>query len=157
MSTGKKAPTYPILEAMRAVGHDELRAVEFMEARRWSASGCACPRCGSVNAYTMRDAKTGARNKDFRWRCRDCVKLNREQDSSQSKRAEMFTIRTGTVFEESRLPLWVWVHAFWAASSSKKGVSALQICRECEISYKSALYVMHRVRAAMTDPSDAAG
>lgn len=136
MTRGQKAPTSPIIEAMRAVGHDELRAVEFMEQRRWGGT-CACPRCGSVDVYTMKDATTGARNKDFRWRCRDCKR--------------MFTVRTATVFEESRLPLWVWIHAFWSATASKKGVSALQISRECEISYKSALFVMHRVRAAMSD------
>ena len=139
MKRGQKAPTSPVIEAMRSVGRDELRAVEFMEARRW-ADCAGCPRCGSINVYTMKDATTGARNKDFRWRCRDCKR--------------MFTVRTGTVFEESRLPLWVWVHAFWATCASKKGVSALQISRECEISYKSALFVMHRVRAAMSDNSD---
>jgi len=136
MKRGQKAPTSPVIEAMRSVGRDELRAVEFMEARRWGDCP-GCPRCGSVSVYTMKDAKTGARNKDFRWRCRDCKR--------------MYTVRTATVFEESRLPLWVWVHAFWSTCSSKKGVSALQISRECEISYKSALFVMHRVRAAMSD------
>lgn len=66
----------------------------------------------------------------------------------------MFTVRTGTVLEESRLPLTVWVYAYWKACASKKGVSALQISRECEISYKSALFLMHRIRYAMQeDPS----
>jgi len=110
-----------------------------MEARRWGDSP-GCPRCGSLSVYTMRDAKTGARNKDFRWRCRDCKR--------------MFTVRTATAFEESRLPLWVWVHDFWSTCSSKNGVSALQISRECEISYKSALLVIDRVRLAVSCDSD---
>jgi transposase-like protein len=64
-------------------------------------------------------------------------------------------VRTGTVLEESRLPVRVWLHAFWRASASKKGVSALQISRECEITHKSALFLMHRIREAMRDePTD---
>ena len=58
----------------------------------------------------------------------------------------MFTVRTGTIFEESRLPLRVWVYAFWKACSSKKGISALQLSREMEITHKSALFVLRRIR-----------
>lgn len=111
----------------------------FLEECRWGASP-ACPRCGSLDVYTMRDETTGARNKDSRWRCRDCKR--------------MYTVRTGTVFEETRLPLRHWCFALWSASASKKGVSALQISRECEISYKSALFLMHRIRAGMAHVAD---
>ena len=128
-----KRKTSPILEALRAATHGEREAVEFLEAHRWGDSP-ACPRCGSVSVYQMR-TKDGERNKDYRWRCRDCKR--------------MYTVRTGTVFEETRLPLQVWVHVLWRACASKKGVSALQISRETEVSYKSALYMMHRVRKAM--------
>jgi len=58
----------------------------------------------------------------------------------------MFTVRTGTVLEESRLPLRIWVYAFWKACSSKKGISALQLSREMEITHKSALFVLRRIR-----------
>ena len=58
----------------------------------------------------------------------------------------MYSVRTGTVFEESRLPLKVWVYAFWKACSSKKGISALQLAREMEITHKSALFVLRRIR-----------
>jgi transposase-like protein len=78
------------------------------------------------------EARDGQRNKDFRWRCHDCKKF--------------FTVRTGTIFEESRLPLRVWVYAFWKACSSKKGISALQLAREMEITHKSALFVLRRIR-----------
>jgi transposase-like protein len=136
LKRGHKAEPDPILEAMRIGSSDERSAVEFMEARRWGDCP-ACPRCGSLAVYTMKDATTGERNKDFRWRCRDCKR--------------MYTVRTGTVYEESRLPLHVWVHAFWAVCASKKGKSALQLSRECGIAYKSALFVMHRIRAAMSN------
>src|SRR5688572_2450027 len=58
----------------------------------------------------------------------------------------MFTVRTGTIFEETRLPLRVWVYAFWKACSSKKGIAALQLAREMEITHKSALFVLRRIR-----------
>ncbi len=54
--------------------------------------------------------------------------------------------------EDSRIPLRIWCYAFWKACASKKGISALQISRECAISYKSALFLMHRIRYAMTGP-----
>ncbi len=125
----------PVLVALRAACDDEDAAAEFLEQHRWGGEP-ACPACGSVGVYRM-TSRAGGRNKDRRLRCRDCGK--------------MFSVRTGTVLEESRLPLRVWCFAFWSACSSKKGVSALQISRECEISYKSALFLMHRIRHAMTD------
>jgi transposase-like protein len=151
MERGKKLPTSPILDALRDACHDEAKAAAFLEARRWGDTP-ACPRCGSVAVYQMRDSKTGERNKDLRWRCHDCAKLNRAPaDSANKKKSpEMFTVRTESVLEESRLPLRAWCFALWSACSSKKGVSALQISRECEISYKSALYLMHRIRTAMS-------
>lgn len=130
----KKSPANPILEAVRVACANEAAAVEFFENARWGDTP-ACPRCGSANVYQMRDRATGERNKDYRWRCRDC--------------AGMYTVRTGLILEETRLPLRVWALAFWRACASKKGVSALQISREAKISYKSALYLMHRIRYAM--------
>lgn len=129
-----KRATSPVLEALRLACNDEAKAIEFFEAQRWSESGPACPRCGDVNVYRMA-SEQGGRNKDSRWRCRGCKR--------------MYTVRTGTILEETRLPLRHWAFALWSACSSKKGVSALQISRECEISYKSALYLMHRIRRGM--------
>lgn len=113
---------------------DERAAVEFFERRRWQDSP-ACPCCGSVQVYQMMDSKTGDRQRNYRWRCRDCKK--------------QYTVRTGTVMEESRIPLRHWAYAFWSACASKKGVSALQIKRQTGLSYKSALFLMHRIRFAM--------
>jgi transposase-like protein len=58
----------------------------------------------------------------------------------------MFSVRTGTPLEETRLPLRVWVYAIWKAASSKKGLAALQLSREMEITHKSALFVLRRLR-----------
>ncbi len=117
---------------------DELAAVEFLEKQRWG-NDPACVKCGSVEVYKMKDAKTGERNSRFLWRCRDCK--------------EQYTVRIGTVYEESRIELRHWCYAFWRAATSKKGVSALEIKRHCQISYKSALFLMNRIRFAMA-PDD---
>ena len=113
---------------------DELAAVEFFEKQRWGDNPC-CVKCGSVEVYKMADAKTGERNSRYLWRCRDCK--------------EQCTVRIGTVYEESRLPMRHWAYAFWRACTSKKGVSALEIKRHCQISYKSALFLLNRIRYAM--------
>lgn len=113
---------------------DELTAVEFLENLRWGRTP-ACVRCGSVNVYKMTDAKTGERSKRYLWRCRDCK--------------EQYTVRIGTVYEESRIELRHWCYAFWRAATAKKGVSALELKRQCQISYKSALFMMNRIRFAM--------
>ncbi|MGH9443587.1 MAG: IS1595 family transposase [Thermoanaerobaculia bacterium] len=130
----KKSPN-PILKALKDATANEALAVEFLEKQRW-ADEPYCPLCGVFDTYQMRSAD-GQRNKDFRWRCRGC--------------RGMFTVRTRTVFEESRLPLRVWVYAFWKACSSKKGISALQLSREMEITHKSALFVLRRIRHGVGD------
>ena len=138
MSVMKKTKS-PILGSLRTATVSESNAVDFLEQHRWGDTP-ACPRCGDTDVYQMR-GKDGTRNKDYRWRCRGCKK--------------MFTVRTGTVFEESRLPLRVWVHAFWRACASKKGISALQLAREMEITHKSALFVLRRIRHGLGEPEAA--
>jgi transposase-like protein len=128
-----------IIEQMPLVCSDELAAVEFLEERLWKGKP-HCTHCQSTNVYKMVDSKTGQRNKRFLWRCHDCH--------------GQFTVRINTVFEETRIPLRHWCYAFWRASTSKKGVSALEIKRQCQLSYKSALFLMHRVRFAMTPVSN---
>lgn len=123
-----------VVEQIPLACSNELAAVEFLEAMRWGQTPC-CVKCGSVNVYKMADAKTGERNKRFLWRCRDCK--------------EQYTVRIGTVYEESRIELRHWCYTFWRAATSKKGVSALEIKRQCQISYKSALFLMNRIRFAM--------
>jgi transposase-like protein len=134
-----KKPKSPILEALRNAAVSEQKAVEFLERERWGKTP-ACPKCASVNAYQM-TGRDGQRNKDYRWRCRDCQ--------------EFFTVRTRTIFEESRLSLRVWVYAFWKACSSKKGISALQLSREMEITHKSALFVLRRIRHGLGEQNPA--
>ncbi len=131
----KRTEKSEIIEQMPLACADEKTAVEFFEKRLWKGTP-KCAHCQSPNVYQMKDAKTGERNKRFLWRCHDCK--------------GQFTVRIGTVLEESRLPLRHWAYAFWRASTSKKGVSAKEIQRQCQISYEAALFLMHRIRFAMT-------
>jgi|ERR1700733_2069159 len=123
-----KKPKSAVLEALQNAAVDESKAVTFLE-KRWGDTHC-CPRCGDTDVYMMMTGEK--RNKDYRWRCRGCK--------------EMYTVRTGTPLEETRLPLKIWVYAIWKAASSKKGISALQLSREMEITHKSALFILRRIR-----------
>lgn len=115
---------------------DERVATEFMETKRWGDSPF-CPHCLHTNVYQMRNRVTKERQCNYRWRCRLCKK--------------QYTVRTGTVFEDSRIPLHHWCYAFFRASTSKKGVSALEMQRHTGMSYKSALFMLRRIRYAMAD------
>jgi transposase-like protein len=130
----------PIIDRIPLACSNELAAVEFLEGLRWSNTP-ACVHCGSADVYKMTDAKTGERNKRFLWRCRDC--------------GNQYTVRIGTVYEESRIELRHWCYAFWRAATAKKGVAALELKRHCQISYKSALFMMNRIRFAMSPDGEA--
>ena len=134
MSNGKSA----VLAELRIASVDEAKAVAFLEKQRWGDDPY-CPHCGEAGCvYPMTSGEH--RNKDYRWRCNGCKK--------------MYTVRTKTVLEETRLPLRVWVYAIWEAASSKKGLAALELSREMEITHKSALFVLRRLRYGLeeTDP-----
>lgn len=113
---------------------DEQAAIEFFEAQRWGDTP-ACVHCGSVGVYTIKDRTTGERRADGRWRCRDCGK--------------QYTVRVGNIMEDSPIPLRKWAYAFWCAATAKNGVSALEMSRKLQITYKSALFLMNRIRWAM--------
>src|SRR4051794_31761637 len=107
---------------------DEARA--HIEAIRWP-NGPACVHCGSTNVYRM-EGKTTRRGL---LACRDC--------------RGHFTVTVGTVMEDSRLPLATWLRAFHLVTSSKKGMSALQLQRNLGLgSYRTAWFLAHRIREA---------
>jgi transposase-like protein len=124
----------PVLEALPLACADESAAVAFMEKQRWGDHP-ACPRCGDMDVYMMKNSVTGERQANYRWRCKGCEK--------------QFTVRIGTVFEDSRIEMRHWCFGFWRAATSKKGVSALEIHRQTGLSYKSSLFLLNRIRFAM--------
>ena len=130
----KKHEPNAVLLALEAASADEECAIVFFEKARWGAVP-KCPHCASEDVYQQMDESGTKRERAFRWRCRKCK--------------EKYSVRTGSIFEETRLPMKVWAHAMWRVCASKKGVSALQIRRETQVSYKSALFLLHRIRHAM--------
>ena len=139
MENGNGRSDSQVIRTIPLACADESIAVEYVEELRWGKDKAhACPRCGDDNVYPVMDRKNpGKRNADYRWRCRGCGTFH--------------TIRTGTVMEDSRVPLRHWCYAFWKVCSSKKGISAKQIQRETGLTYKSALFLMHRIRFALCD------
>lgn len=117
---------------------DEAAAVAFLEEQRWGNTP-NCPRCGDTDVSMMK-AKDGTRNARFLWRCKGCK--------------QQYTVRVGTIMEDSPIPFRHWCLAFYRAAASKKGVSALQIQRETGLTYKSALFLMHRIRWAMAPANE---
>lgn len=115
---------------------DEAR--KFLASLRWP-NGPVCPHCGVVNhAYqTNRVGKTGKPAAYGVFRCAE--PLCRKD----------FSVTTGTVMERSHIALHKWLQAFYLMCSSKKGVSAHQIHRSLNITYKAAWFMCHRIRTAM--------
>jgi transposase-like protein len=116
---------------------DECKAREFLEARRWP-NGPVCPRCDYTKVYKL-TAKPGSKypTKPGNYKCGKCRKR--------------FTVRIGTIFEESKIPLHKWLMAFHLLTSSKKGMSSLQLSRELGITVNSAWFLSHRIRESMKD------
>ena len=136
--TDKKHPELgksDVIKGLPKACGDGTAAVAFFEWQRWGNSPI-CPHCQSTNAYQMA-GRTGGRNKRYLRRCRAC--------------GEQYTVRTGAIYEDSKLPLRHWAYGFWRVCVSKKGVSAREIERNCQSSYKSALLLRHRIRSALTE------
>ncbi|MFH1345145.1 MAG: IS1595 family transposase [Pseudomonadota bacterium] len=117
--------------------HDEDKAREALEALRWP-DGPICPHCG--NSDQERVAKVEGAKQSHRpglYYCNECK--------------GQFTVTVGTVFERSKVPLTKWWIAAHMLNSGKKGVSAHQVHRTIGVTYKTAWFMMHRLREAMSD------
>jgi transposase-like protein len=115
---------------------DEEKAREFLERKRWP-DGVVCPHCGVLGeSYRLKpkgESKTHVRAGV--WKCGGCRK--------------QFTVRVGTIFEDSHIPLHKWLMAIHLICSSKKGMSAHRLHRMLGIGYQSAWFMAHRIRYAM--------
>lgn len=119
---------------------DEGKAREYLEALRWPL-GPICPHCGVIGtAYKLE----GASHRPGLYKCKDC--------------REQFTVTVGTLFERSKIALNVWLQAVHLMCASKKGISAKQLERMLGVTYKTAWFMAHRIREAMTaDPKNLLG
>src|SRR6202049_1368822 len=102
---------------------------EYLIARRWP-EGVTCPRCGSNNVLFM--------EKYSRWHCRE------------KHSAPQFTLKTGTIMEDSPISLDKWMMAMWQIVNCKNGISSYEVHRAIGITQKSAWFLDHRIRLALT-------
>lgn len=122
--------------------HDEAAAFAHVERIIWP-EGPVCPHCGVVDrAYKLEGVRTKPSKKNPEgkerfglWKCREC--------------RGQFTVRKGTIFEESHIEISKWMQAIHLMVSSKKGVSAHQLHRVLEVTYKTAWFLAHRIRECM--------
>jgi transposase-like protein len=117
---------------------DPVAARKHLEALRWP-DGPECPHCGLIDATALK----GKAHRDGVYQCNNC--------------REQFTVTVGTVFERSKIPLNKWLLCNHLLVSSKKGISAHQIHRMLGVTYKTAWFMCHRLRAAMQDDSGPLG
>jgi len=117
-----------------AVKHfsDEQVCIDEVMAMRWPDGEIVCMGCGEIgNTIWLSNQR--------RWKCRGCKK--------------QFSVKVGTIFEDSHIPLNKWLMAIHLLCSSKKGMSAHQLHRMLGVTYKSAWFLAHRIREAMKDTS----
>lgn len=110
------------------------------EELRWP-NGPACPHCGGAEPYALKPSGAAKKRavKPGTYKCKACRK--------------QFTATVGTVFHNSHVPLSIWLLAIHKLSASKKGHSALQLQRELGVTYKTAWFIFHRLRHAMSTGS----
>lgn len=120
-----------LLEAVRYFADPDL-CREFVAEMRWP-NGVACPRkgCGSTNVHFISTRKI--------WCCNGCKK--------------QFSVKVGTIFEDSPVGLDKWLSAIWMITADKKGVSSYQLARALGVTQKTAWFMLYRIRLAMKPDS----
>jgi transposase-like protein len=118
--------------------HDEEAAYAFLEAVLWP-DGPICPHCGGVEHIVRIPANPAKRVRHGLYRCHSCKK--------------QLTVKVGTVFEDSKVPLHKWLQAVTLMVTSNKGVSSHQLHRLLDVTYKTAWFMSHRIREGLRDGS----
>src|SRR5438046_10738817 len=104
---------------------------EFLTEMRWP-EGVSCPRCGSTDISNLMLPRRI-------WNCRGCKK--------------QFSVKVGTIFEDSPLGLEKWLPATWLIVNAKNGISSCELARDLGVTQKTAWFMLHRIRLAMQDGS----
>src|SRR5438445_5038392 len=116
-------------QAMRYFSDEQL-CIDTVAKMRWP-KGPECPACGHKEHYYLKTQK--------RWKCKECYK--------------QFTVKLGTIFEDSPLGLDKWLAALWMLVNCKNGVSSYEIGKDMGISQKAAWFMLHRLRLALQNKS----
>src|SRR5207249_583621 len=108
---------------------DEQRCIDFLADIRWPDGKPVCPNCGDKEqTYYLANQK--------RWKCRACK--------------DQFSVKVGTIFEDSPISLSKWFPAVWLICGAKNGISSCELARAIGVTQKSAWFMNHRIRLAMT-------
>src|SRR5713101_4559426 len=118
-----------LLEAIRYFS-DPDACVEFVATLRWP-DGPVCPRCEGREHSDLTTRRI--------WKCKSCKR--------------QFSVKLGTIFEDSAIPLDTWLAAIWLLANSKNGVSSHELARAIGVTQKSAWFMTHRIRLAMQSGS----
>jgi transposase-like protein len=110
---------------------DPNNCTDYLAIRRWPDGRVICPTCGSDKVKFNADRRI--------WQC----------SSHHSKR--QFSIKVGTIMEDSAIPLDKWLMAMWMVTNCKNGISSYEIARDVKVTQKSAWFMLHRIRLAMQD------
>jgi transposase-like protein len=105
--------------------------VEFLSSLKWDGGEKCCPKCGSTAVYGLRTRPV--------FKCRDCKK--------------QFSIKVGTIMQDSPLPITKWVPAIWMVVNCKNGISSCEMARALNVTQKSAWHMCHRIRQAVANGS----
>jgi transposase-like protein len=124
-----QTPPNTLLEAVRYFSDADL-ALDFMAKLRWP-NGVVCPHCEATEPGFLATRRI--------WKCRECRK--------------QFSIKVGTVFEDSPLGLDKWLPCLWLIANAKNGISSYEISRALGVTQKTAWFMLHRVRLAMQTKS----
>ncbi|MDQ2879274.1 MAG: IS1595 family transposase, partial [Pseudomonadota bacterium] len=117
--------SFETLFQLMAAFPDEQTAIDHFTAIRW-ADGAYCPLCGSTKVYHFSDKRTH--------KCGDCRKR--------------FSIKVGTIFEDTKIELRKWIMAIWLITSHKKGIASTTLAKDLGVTQKSAWFMLHRLRHA---------
>src|SRR5215475_8499733 len=116
-------------EAIKHFSNEQV-CIDTVAALRWP-DGPVCPTCGHKEHYYLATQK--------RWKCKECWK--------------QFSVKLGTIFEESLIGLDKWLIALWMLVNCRNGVSSYEVARTVGITQKSAWFVLHRLRLALQNQS----
>src|SRR5438874_455792 len=127
MQEGKSLPK-TLHQAIRYFA-DEQTALDFMVSIRWPDGIVKCPRCNSKDVSFISTRRI--------WKCKHCT-TNKQ-----------FSVKVGTVMEDSPISLGIWLSAFWLIANAKNGISSYEIHRSLGVTQKTGWFLLHRIRLAM--------
>lgn len=121
-------------EVIKHFNNDQICRA-YLEEQLWEGKP-VCPHCGTATVYRLHDGKT--------FKCGNKKGCDKK-----------FTVTTGTMYENTKLPLSTWFAAVWLITNHKKGISSCQLARDLNVTQKSAWFMLHRIRLVMGEPEPA--